>query len=278
MKRLIKDAVDNSSDIQYLKEYENPPVGEITIFFQFPRASSLAPFQLASKAKEMADVLGGAVIDSHVMPPQFETSKSENMIELGIGRPPPEAAFILFDEMRTYRIHMQADRFGVTWVRKSGEAYPRFEAVLKSFLDRFDEFQGCLGEALTISQSELQYVNLIPDDDQKALSYFRFMDLVFFQKYEGISFGTSQRLDDQNEVGRLYLEAQSQQRVIEASGVQEFRKFLNVFLTFRGKPSQPGINGAVKHLERGRFAIVKTFEQSLSDEGRKYFGEKGRTE
>jgi len=266
-----------------LKEYTEAPVGEVTLAIHFKRLSKLSVYRLARFIDQRIVDGDFSVSEQNEIAIRFETELAEwASPSLRFGPAPLGVCFSLMNQDRTKRVMVQADRFSVTWLRQEDNEYARYENVLGYYTDELSAFESWLLKeklaSLEIEQCEIQYINFV-EEDGNAAKYFNFIDLSHFKDPEGIHFVTSQRLTDTDEVGRLYLEATSEQRIIRNSAKEvELRRFLKVMLTFRGQPKKIGNEGIISHFQRGRHAIVSTFSSILSDVGRNAFGEKDRSD
>ncbi len=185
----------------------------------------------------------------------------------------PELGCRLTSIEKTESIHIQNNRFSVTWVRQADGQYPRYDTLKPAFFEKlniFTEGEGLSKLNLVINQCGIQYVNQVADDDSSGFSMFNFIDLGHFNQHEGLSFSTTQRLEERGEVGRLYMEANTvfSFEADEKGQVNE-KRLLQMKLTFRGAPK----DNVGTFLDRGHEAIVLTFAQSLSESGRNLFKE-----
>jgi len=265
-----------------LKEYTHAPVGEVTLVVCFKRINNLSVYRLSHFVEALADAESFAVSEQNEIVTRFETELAEwRSPSLRFGPAPLGICFSLMNSGRTSRIMVQADRFSVTWMRQGGNEYARFNSVRDSFFSKIRKFETWLAkeklQSIEIQQCEVQYVNLV-EEDGSAAKNFNFIDIDHFRDPEGIHFVTSQRLADAEEVGRLYIEATTEQRLMPGqSNPVEQKQFLKVMLTFRGQPKKEGFEGVQSHFQRGNYAIVSTFSGILSEYGRKTFGEKERS-
>ncbi len=190
-----------------------------------------------------------------------------------IGSGLPELGCRLTSSEKTESIHIQNNRFSVTWTRQADGKYPRYDTLKPAFFEKlklFTEGAGLSELNLDITQCGIQYVNQVADDTFTGFSMFNFINLRHFDQHEGLNFSTTQRLEDQHEVGRLYMEANTVFS-FEANdeGQVKEKRLLQMKLTFRGAPKESvGV-----FLDRGHEAIVSTFSQSLSEGGRGLFKE-----
>ena len=249
---------------------------------QFEASQIISNFELAQIARDLASSLHLNVSEGHYVPPVYETARARGIgSQLVIGNNIPKSRLNLTAKDGRIRITLQADRFGITWVRQKDHSYPRFEALETQFFEAFEKFQESVtvfkGVTLKVSQAEIQYVNLVEDMSGDGLKKFNFINMNGFRDYEGVQFSTSQRLSDVSPIGRLYLEAQSEfmMDLVTPTEAREVR-VLKVFLTFRGEPTNHLGDGLSDFFRRGREAIVTTFSQSLTASGRRAWGEKER--
>lgn len=264
-----------------LKEYRSPPVGEVNLGVQFRRIPGMGAFTLAKFVEHLGRSGKLMVSEAPEQPPRFETEQIGSTHQISFGQQFPGICFNIMDQERTQLISIQADRFSFRWLRSTKADYVRYDAVKEQFLKTYGEFCSWLRDQKIseplIEQSEVQYVNFVEDDDDPT-KYFNFIDLSGFQEPEGLQFASSQRLTEKKEVGRLFLEAQTQQLIMQnETGDHVQKPVLKVFLTFRGRQSTSGLEGTISHFDRGREAIVRTFTNSLSEIGRSTWGEQDRS-
>lgn len=264
-----------------LKEYTNAPVGEVTLAMQFKRLPNLSVYRLSRFVDERVQAEKYSVSEQNEIVTRFETELAEwQSPSLKFGPAPLGVCFSLLNKDRTSRLMVQADRFSVTWLRQEDGEYARYENVRDYFFAELQKFESWLTKekisSIEVQQCEVQYVNFV-EEDEGAAKHFNFIDVRNFKDPEGIHFVTSQRLTDTNEIGRLYLEATTEQRLVRSqTNAVEQKRFLKVMLTFRGQPKHEGVEGVRNHFERGHYAIVSTFSSVLSEHGRKVFGERER--
>lgn len=265
-----------------LKEYGKPPVVEMGLAVQFPRLHELNTVTMVHLLEHLSEPEQWNFLEQPYQPPRYETDQlGTASTQISFGAQSPDRSFSLLSPDRTQLITLQPDRFGIRWYLQTGQDYIRYSRIKQMFADRFSRMIEWLRNnnfgLPVVEQTEAQYVNLVDYGDDPT-AYFNFMDLSGFREAEGIQFSTSQRISDTSEVGRLYLEAQTQQiMVMEIAKPPQQKKVLKIFLTFRGKPSETSEVGVLAHLDRANEAIVTTFTQSLSELGRKTWEEKDRT-
>ncbi|GGX56878.1 hypothetical protein GCM10011309_02190 [Litorimonas cladophorae] len=266
-----------------LKEYSNAPIKEVTMALHFDPISKLNVVKLVSNCLELKEAYGGFSLEEvPFVEVSAETEARKNSVQhFKIAHGVPELACRLISEDRTISVVVQNNRFSATWVRQNDGGYPRYDELKPAFFDKFNQFRKIVertgGLIPKITQCGIQYVNHILDDNLDGFKSFNFLDISEFQDHEGVKFSTSQRLTNEEEVGRLYMEAQTVFSLAPdvAGNIRESRN-LKLSLTFRGKPKLSGIDGCAPFLDRGHHAIVSTFSKSLSDLGRKQFGESQR--
>lgn len=268
--------------LESLKEYEHPPVGEVELGIQFRRLPQLSSnIGMARFVDHITSNQAYIVNEQPEFPPRFETEQSGGsgtQIAFSSGTPGVCVSFLNAECDQLLRV--QADRLWVRWLRKQNSDYKRYANILEDFKSAYSLLESWLNNAggaqISIEQSEIQYVNFV-EYDEDPTRYFNFIDLSRFQGSEGLQFATSQRLTDRSEIGRLYLEAQTQEMIIaDENNLPQQKKVLKVFLTFRGRPTHPGLDGALLHFGRGHHAIVKTFTSILSDVAKEKWGERSR--
>ena len=192
----------------------------------------------------------------------------------------PRIGLLLESTNRLIKISIQDNRFHLAWTKQSGVPYPRYENVKKFFFESFDTFcKSIPGTTLSpiINQVGIQYVNIVDDDDRSAHENFNFADLSQIRQHEGWMFKSSQRLTEKKEVGRLHFDAITVFNFEQdAAGRVEEKRKLKFMLTFRGRPTITSVEGMSLFLDRGREAIVTTFSESLTKQGKEFFQEAER--
>jgi len=260
-----------------LMEYTDPPLNDVTLSVQFNSqvANNFSLGKIVSEITSESDYT--FVAENTAIPPRMES----NQMDWGAGG---QLAFVqgagvnrfeFASADRQKKILFQNDRLSFTWTRAAGTRYPRYEQIKTEFLSWLDKVELAY-PATSLKQAEVQYINQVDDDNFEGHKSFKFLNLHFFKNHEGLTFATSQMLTDNDEVGRLFLEAKTSHVFeVEDKKVLQRRK-LRVFLTFRGKPKSPDREGLTKFLDRGRSAIVSTFTDSLTPQARKIWGEQKR--
>lgn len=266
-----------------LKEYSNAPVQEVSMAVYFEPIPLLNIVNLVGRCFGLLEVYGGYHLE--------ETPYVEARLETENRRVPnhqfkisdgvPEIGCKLTSPDKKVSINIQNNRFNVNWAMQSDDDYPRYDTLRPAFFKKFDAFvngvNGLPKLSPVFTQCGIRYDNQVSDDDLLGNSKFNFLNMEHFSNHEGVNFSASQRLEDKGEVGRLYMEAQTIFSFgDDGAGKIKENRLLRMSLTFRGNPKGKGIDGISSFLDRGHEAIVTTFSQSLSDEGRKLFKEKDR--
>lgn len=264
-----------------LKEYSNAPVQEVNMAIHFHPIPTLNVVNLIGRAFAMIEHLGDYDIQATQYTEVRDESETRNMPSqfFKIGQGEPELGCRLTSPDKTSAITIQNNRFSVAWIRQQDGTYPSYEQLKSFFFKKFNVFINDLNDLgqlqPKVTQCGIQYINHVDDDNQKGFKCFNFLNIEHFQNHEGLNFSTSQRLDNKQEIGRLYLEAQTifSLKPLLDGAIRE-RRNLKVSLTFRGKPETLNLDGCKPFFDRGHEAIVSTFSQTLSDFGRKEFGER----
>lgn len=150
--------IENTSLLNKLPSYGNPPVNEVVCGMRFRPTDRLRiPHFGLLWDKFRADY----PIIEHALP--ISSAKSELLVDKVTGLPLPRVWFINASDDQL--VQFQNDRFYFNW-RKRKNDYPRyhhvignFETVLKAVEDLFKDFE--LGEPDPI-EYELNYINHIP--------------------------------------------------------------------------------------------------------------------
>ena len=175
-------------------------------------------------------------------------------------------------------LQIQNTRVIFNWLKKEGQAYPRYPAIRQAFADRFRQFCRFLEEeSLGLPQPnqwELTYLNHIPQGSVwKAVE-----DWTFFQPFGPVSQvpGTT-RLESRSgnwhfvigeNAGRLHISWQHGRK-------DDGQEMIVLNLTARGPlpGSATDFNGVLSGLDLGHVAIVRSFAALIPDAD-KYWGQK----
>lgn len=266
-----------------LKEYANAPVQEVSMGVYFEPIPMLNIVNLVGRCFNLLEAYGDySLEETQYIGSRLETeNRRVPTHQFKISDGIPEIGCKLVSSDRTVSIFIQNNRFSVNWARQANGEYPRYDKLRPAFFEKLNkftsEFNGQPKLSPVYTQCGIRYDNQVPDNDLLGNTKFNFLNLEHFSNHEGVNFSASQRLENNDEVGRLYMEAQTIFSFgDDGAGKIKENRLLRMSLTFRGKPAVKGIDGISPFLDRGHEAIVTTFSQSLSEEGRKLFKEKSR--
>lgn len=254
-----------------LPDYANPPVIEVALSIQFERLTKLRAAYLgllwqeyrANFPKTEEHPPRDPVVESFgaFTPPQIR-------VEVQTVMPVPRVWFV--NQPGTQLIQVQQDCFVHNW-RKVGistEVYPRYESIRRTFQDELETFERFLEREelgrITPFQAEITYVNhIIAGDGWQELGQ---IDRIF-SPWSGqhsddflprpeqarIAVGYLMRKSGGEPVGRLHVD------LVPAVDVKTQTPMVVLTLTARGKPTGPGMEGALRFLDVGREWIVRGF-------------------
>ncbi|MDP3910678.1 MAG: TIGR04255 family protein [Gemmatimonadales bacterium] len=254
-----------------LPDFANPPVIEVALSFQFERLGSLHASHLGLLWSRFRDRFPKT--EDH--PPrepiieQFGVFSPPGVrVQIETVMPVPRAWFL--NEAGTELIQVQQDCFVHNW-RKIGvpaEIYPRYESIRQTFSNelgvflRFVEEEG-IGKVIP-TQCEITYVNhLVAGEGWDALGEVECVLAPWSGKYsepflpmpEEIRTGIRYLIPGaQNEpIGRLHVD------LVPAVDLKTQRRVFVLTLTARGRPTDEGIDGVLRFLDKGREWIVRGF-------------------
>ena len=263
------------------KDYDFPPVIEVSMAVYFKELPFLNNINLAARAFELREKFGMTRIDQTLYVdtrPEGEARPPLNQFNIHQGV--QKVGVLMSSSDGTRRVSFQDNRFYYSWNKESDSEYPRYESIKKDFFELYDIFCNAVPALGIINadivQAGIGYINLIPDDDAKGYQNLNLVSLDKFREHEELHLHTRQRLTHSEEVGRLYLTLDTLFHFEgnPESGLLEEKRKLKYGLVFRGKPSSQKISETEAFFNRGRKAIIDTFSQSLSDIGRQTFKEK----
>ena len=188
-------------------------------------------------------------------------------VVLGFGHPPPLVWYI--DEDDSELIQVQHDRFVFNWRRRDGD-YPRYDHVMKRFLEHFDIVQEFLqneglADELALNQWEVTYLNHIRSGslwmehgDLSAVmpSWKHALSDGFLPKPEDVAIRARYRIngDEGEPLGRLHIVVEP-----EFDG-QSKESIINLRLTARGAlESMMSTSDLVALMDVGHEWIVRGF-------------------
>lgn len=250
-----------------LPDYSAPPLNELVLGVQFAPIPGYSTVD-AGAIWELFRSEFPVVQEQPPLTPQFETfgggPSSGVQIQFGPIMGPTRLWFIT--DQGDHLLQFQPDRLLLNW-RQNGEgAYPRYEQIAKVFEECLgklrDHVQTTKSHELDINQIEITYINIIPVEDVSEQSRWLQIMPAFEFPIEAMSanFTEIAESDDGKPIARLHHNLRS---VISIDGRS---KAFQLDLTYRGKPTLPGIDGALELLGKGRVTIVKRFTELTTKE------------
>ena len=174
-------------------------------------------------------------------------------------------------------VQVQPDRLLRNWTRRNdSDVYPRYETIRAKFEQDIQIFSDFIKEkslgAVLINQCETSYINLIevPMDSKSEFNLskiFKFWstdykpDQSMTIEDANVSYRTVCRDEHGKPVGRLHF---SIDPVIKADASR--KPFVQLNLTFRGKPKEPTAESALELIDIGRTLIVKSFASATRED------------
>jgi uncharacterized protein (TIGR04255 family) len=250
-----------------LPDFGAPPLNELVLGVQFADIPGYSAVD-AGLIWELFRSEFPVVMEQAPLPPQFETfgGGPSPGVQIQFGSMISASRLWFVTEPGDHLLQFQPDRFLLNW-RQNGEGtYPRYEQIAKAFQDALSKLSRHLKSAknydLDINQIEITYVNIIPIDHVSEHSAWLNMMPAFEFPIEGMNATLTEviRNEDGKPVARLHHKLQS------VISIDDRNKALQLDLTFRGKPSRTGIDGALELLGKGRLAIVKRFAELTTTE------------
>jgi uncharacterized protein (TIGR04255 family) len=275
--------IDRPSD---LPDFSSPPVTEVVLGVQFNSLDGFLAPHVGLFWSALPLVFGH--VEEHLpIAPMFETfgQNPHLMSGLDFGLPPFSGLSRTFflNEDRTQLLQLQRDRLIHNWRKVGdGDSYPRFEAMLSTFLTSLKLFSLFVSEkglgVIEPNQCEVSYINQIPL--QHGETPFQGIERLFGRALAAPSTHTPGPPEDarlllryviRNEsgapVGRLIIAADPARR---ADGTH----IIQLNLTARGRPSDLSTDAVDDFLCRGRIFIVHTFADITSPEMHRVWGRK----
>lgn len=261
-----------SSRPEHLPDFERPPLNEVVLGVQFKPVLGYQQI----RAGEVWSLFRNdfpIVREVPALPPSFETFGPAvaplGQVNLQLVAGASHDRFWFLSQNEEELIQFQQDRFLHNW-RKVGDqknTYPRFENVIASFEQEIstleDYFIGLSGQKLTITQSEISYINhIMPADQSVSLAAGDWIRFVDFGESEPEDFSVNCRWTIRT------AEGQPQGRLIcEAStGIsQTGQRIIALTLTARGAPLVANIPAALDFLKMGRELVVNRFAAITTD-------------
>jgi len=245
-----------------LPDYAAPPLNELVLGVQFAPISNYSTVEAGAIWQLFSSEFPN-VQEQPILSPQFETfgggASPGVQIQFGPMAGPMRLWFVT--QQGDHLLQFQPDRLLLNW-RQNGEgAYPRYERIAETFrecLCKLDNYvQTTRSYGLDINQIEITYINVIPVEHVSEHSKWLEIMPAFGFPIEAMSanFTEVARSEDGKPIARLHHDLRS---VISIDGRN---KAFQLNLTYRGKPTLPGIDGALELLGKGRVAIVKRFTE-----------------
>lgn len=247
-----------------LPDYRRPPVSEVAIALAFQPVTAMRQAHLGMFwsviREDFPNVDDRPPVDMRVEELDAVASPA---FELRLVEAPSVSRAWFLSEDGTRLIQLQRDRLVLNW-RGEGDAYPRFNSLAASFLDRLGQFSAWLDDEdlgnLDPRQLEVTYVNrlgagslasyLTPLNDVPLARHgFRpqALDAAFSTRYDLI--------DGDDTIARLYIEA----RPVADPADDPPRLVNTLTLTFRA-PTRSSTAADLEFLMgAGRNAIVTAF-------------------
>ncbi len=270
---------------QSLPDFENPPVIEVVLGFQFDEISELDTPHLGLLWSKFRTRFPRTE-DHSPLDPVFESFEPEQIRPLGLKieylhKPPIPRCWFLNNE-GTELVQVQNDRIIHNW-RKigDGEKYPRYEKVKETFMKDIAEFQSYLAlnkfPDISVNQWEVTYVNHIPlEPDIDQFGQFDNLVTVWENKYsdgylskpESAQFNVRYLIHDnsENPIGRLHINFQPGYRREDKIPI------IIMTLTARGRPISNNLDGAYQSLDIGREHVVRGFTSITTVNAHKKWG------
>ncbi len=250
-----------------LPDYGAPPLSELVLGVQFEPISGYSTVD-AGAVWELFRSEFPIVQEQPPLAPQFETfgggASPGVQIQFGPMIGPTRLWFVT--EQGDHLLQFQPDRLLLNWRQNGEETYPRYEQIAAEFQECLSKLRNHVhvtkGYELDIKQIEITYINIIPVEDVSEQSKWLRILPAFGFPIEAMRANFAEIV--QNEAGkpiaRLHHDLQS---VVNIDGQN---KAFQLNLTSRGKPTLPGIDGALELLGKGRVAIVKRFTELTTNE------------
>jgi uncharacterized protein (TIGR04255 family) len=262
-----------------LPEFWEPPLIEVALSVQFDALEALQIPQLG-----LAWQAFRARFPKTEEQPPLEPSYEQFGPRVG-GHPgvrlellstPPTPRLWFLNEDGTELVQIQRDRFVRNWRKKDdADKYPRYHRLREAFRQDLDAFCHLVSEegwgTVEPNQCEATYVNLITAGDEWSLhGELEKVITLFSTRYSDRDLGMPEEAavnlkfvlngDADKPVGRLHINA------IPVLRASDNFPAIRLTLTARGMPEGSGVDGALRFIDRGREAIVRSFT-SITTEG-----------
>ena len=255
--------------------FSNPPLDEVVFGVQF-NASPGYNATFAGPIWELFRSEFPVVVEQPPIPPQIEVFGGNPFpnfqLRFDAAAPRPRLWFVSPDD--SHLLQHQEDRLLLNWRnRVNGTPYPRHEKMLQQFREKLailGQFHSeRLGEAISVTQAEVSYINFIPvnggDEQSDWIKLLELRDLVDLEQITA-TFGTIITDESRRPIGRCFYEIQT---VTSVDGVQRALRFS---LTYRGKPRSETIEDALQFITLGRQRIVHDFCRLTTRDAQQFWG------
>lgn len=259
----------------HLLDFKDPPLDEVVLGVQFaaiPEYTSV----FANEVWKLFKSTHPMVSEHPMLSPNFESFGGGNpqpSLQFQMGPAPIGSRQWFSTQEGNDLIQFQSDRFVVNWRKQPRpQDYPRFEGISEAFeknLRTLSEYvSNRFGAPLTVNQSEVAYINIIPVDDfSDATHWFKLWDNGEISiENLNINFDEVVKDKDGKPFARLKHHIQS---VFSADGSH---KAFRLSLTFIGKPKSSDIDGAMDFVREGRERIVTRFGVITTQEAQSSWG------
>lgn len=257
-----------------LPDFGDPPLDEVVLGVQFDPI----PGYTAVDAHGIWDLFSAEFENVEEHPPlgsQFETFGGvvpQRGMQFHFGPPPTTARLWFVSADGSHLLQFQPDRFLTNWRKFQGLVpYPRYEQIEERFgngLQKLiDHISNSKNSPLDINQVEITYINIIPVNDFSEHDRWLNIRTPATVSVEGLNIDFTEVIHDElgKPFARLHHELQS------AVSLDGNAKAFRLSLTFRGKPSDQGINGVLSFLAKGREAIVSRFAELTTPEAHEFW-------
>lgn len=262
-----------------LPDFGEPPLIEVALSVQFDKLDALQIPQLGLAWQAFRNRFPKTE-EQPPLEPSFEQfgprvgGHRGVRLELLSTQPTPRLWFL--NEEGTELVQIQRDRFVRNWRKKDeADTYPRYHRLREAFHQDFNAFCQLVSEqgwgSIEPNQCEATYVNLItPGDEWSLHGELEKVITLFSSRYSDKDLGIPEEaavnvkyvLNDgaDRPVGRLHINA------IPVLRASDNVPAVRLTLTARGMPEGSGIDGALRFIDRGGEAIVRSFTSITTKE------------
>ncbi len=258
-----------------MPNFERPPLEEVVLGVQFetiPNYKSIFAHEIRNLFKSSHPI----VSEQAMLPPNFESFGGRNpqpSFQVQFGSPPVGSRQWFATEEGNDLIQFQSDRFIANWRKlPRPQDYPRFEGISKKFEENLRSLDNYViekfGTPLSINQSEVAYINIIPVNDfSDAINWFKLWDngKISLENLN-INFDEVVKNAAEKPFARLKHHIQS---VYSADGNQ---RAFRLSLTFIGKPDSTDLDSAMAFIRDGRERIVTRFGMITTEKAQLNWG------